>query len=326
MAAEGPYVMVTLVQTKGSAPRTAGTKMLVSDNVQHGTVGGGKLEYMLTEQARKFLGQEGAEYQFQHYALGPLLEQCCGGSVTVLLEKIEPGAAFLMEKRQAFLKTKFEGGNIHKSWCEYYAREPVFFQDSAGDRFEGEPSAAAVMLEQVARQPHKLIMFGAGHVGRAVATALAPLPFDVTWVDSRADEFPESTPANHTLQICEDYTPFIEHAPAGTLYLVFTHSHQLDYDVIAKILARGDAAYCGMIGSKTKRARFENRMLKERVITEADLPGFTCPIGIAGVVGKEPEVIAASVAAQLLKVADEVQKNNDAPEINSELNPGINRE
>lgn len=310
LAAEGPYVMVTLAEVKGSAPRGAGTKMLVSDTAQYGTVGGGKLEYILTEQARKFLGEEGAQYRFQNYALGPLLEQCCGGSVTVLLEIIEPGAEFLREKRQAFLKTSFHGDTMHKEWCEYYARAPVSFQDAAGDRFNGEATAAAVMLEQVARKPVKLIMFGAGHVGRAVANALAPLPFDITWVDSRAEEFPDPVPLNHSVHISEDYLPFVEQAPAGTLYLVFTHSHQLDYEVIAKILARGDAAYCGMIGSKTKRARFENRLLNDRVINQDDLPKFICPIGTPGISGKEPAVIAASVAAQLLAVADAIKTMN----------------
>jgi xanthine dehydrogenase accessory factor len=145
-------------------------------------------------------------------------------------------------------------------------------------------------------------MFGAGHVGRAVAAALAPLPFDVTWVDARADEFPEHVPLNHTKHVSEDCSGFVDAAPPGALYLVFTHSHQMDYELTAKILGRGDAVYCGLIGSKTKRARFENRLLKERVVSEEDLPKLTCPIGVPGISGKEPEVIAASVAAQLLMV------------------------
>jgi len=308
LVAEGPYVIVTVVDTAGSAPRTAGAKMLVSDTALYGTIGGGKLEHQVAEQARKFLGEEGADYLFQSYALGPLLEQCCGGSVTILLERIQPGAAFLAEPRQAFLRTRFEGSTAVKDWCEHYARDPVSFQNAAGDRFEGKAAEAGIMLEQVSRERAELLMFGAGHVGRAVATALAPLPFDVTWVDSRADEFPELVPASHTVQITDDYTPIVEAATKGALYLIFTHSHQLDYELVSKILARGDAAYCGMIGSKTKRARFENRMLRERVITEADLPKFNCPIGVPGVLGKEPQVIAASVVAELLQV---ISKTND---------------
>ena len=302
LVAEGPYVMVTVVETLGSAPRTAGTKMLVSDTALYGTIGGGKLEHQVAGQARKFLGEEGADYHFQTYALGPLLEQCCGGSVTILLERIQPGAEFLREPRQAFLRTCFQGATTRKGWCEHYARDPVSFQDAAGERFLGKAADAGIMLEQVSRKRAKLIMFGAGHVGRAVATALAPLPFDVTWVDSRANEFPEHPPASHTVHVADDYSAFVTNAPEGALYLVFTHSHQHDFELVAKILARDDAAYCGMIGSKTKRARFENRMLKERLITEADLDKFICPIGVEGISGKEPQVIAASVVAELLQV------------------------
>jgi len=302
MAAGGPYVIVTIVETQGSAPREAGTKMLVSDTVLKGTIGGGNLEFKVIGQARKFLEEEGTDFLFQQYALGPLLEQCCGGSVTVLLERIEPGADFLLEPRHGFLKTSFEGDEIRKEWADYFSLDRLFFQDANSDTFDGKAKDAAAMVELVSRDPHQLYMFGAGHVGRAVAAALAPLPFDVTWVDAREGEFPVHIPVNHTKYVTEDYCGFVDEAPQGALYLIFSHSHQRDYDLTARVMARGDAAYCGLIGSATKRARFENRMLKERVITEKELPKLTCPIGMPGVMGKEPEVIAASVVAQLLSV------------------------
>jgi len=302
MAAGGPYVIVTIAETQGSSPREAGTKMLVSDTALKGTIGGGNLEFKVIEQARKFLEEEGTDFLFQRYALGPLLEQCCGGNVTVLLERIEPGAEFLLEPRHGFLKTSFAGDELKKEWVDYFSLDRLFFQDANGDTTDGKAQDAAAMVELVSRDPHPLYMFGAGHVGRAVAAALAPLPFDVTWVDAREDEFPVSIPVNHTKYVTEDYCGFVDEAPQGALYLIFSHSHQRDYDLTARVMARGDAAYCGLIGSATKRARFENRMLKERVITEKELPKLICPIGIPGVMGKEPEVIAASVVAQLLAV------------------------
>ena len=303
LAAGGPYVIVTVAEAAGSAPRGAGTKMLVSDTELYGTIGGGNLEFTVVDQARKFLESDEGDYQFQKYALGPLLEQCCGGSVVILLERIEPGAEFLMEARHGVLETRFENGVLIKEWVDRSVNGPISFHDKSDRRVEKELSTAALMRESVARNFTPLYMFGAGHVGRAVAAALAPLPFDVVWVDSRASEFPETVPVNHDKRVTEDCVAVVDEVRAGAFYLIFTHSHQLDYELTAKILARGDAAYCGLIGSKTKRARFENRLLRERVLTEDRLGELTCPIGIPGITGKEPEVIAASVAAQLLAVA-----------------------
>ncbi len=302
MAANGPFVIVTIVETSGSAPREVGTKMLVSDQNQYGTIGGGNLEYIITDQARKFLAAEGADYQFQNYALGPLLEQCCGGNVTVLLERTEPGAAFLLEARHGFLKTSFHGGALEKNWVDYFSLDPFYFQDEAGDTFHGKARDAAALLELVKGTANRLYMFGAGHVGRAVATALAPLAFEVAWVDARASEFPEQIPCNHTQYVTEDYCALVAEAPPGALYLVFTHNHQRDYALVEKILARGDAAYCGLIGSKTKRARFQAKLLKSGLVDEKALENMTCPIGISGIASKEPAVIAASVVAELLQV------------------------
>lgn len=303
LAANGPYVIVTVAEAAGSAPRGAGTKMLVSDTALFGTIGGGNLEFTVVEQARKFLENDEGDYQFQKYALGPLLEQCCGGSVDILLERIEPGAEFLMEPRRGVLETRFDGISLRKEWVDHDAGNSISFFDCHEKVLKGDVGSAAMMRELVARNFTPLYMFGAGHVGRAVASALAPLPFDVVWVDSRIAEFPETIPVNHQCRTTKDYCAVVDEAKAGAFYLIFTHSHQLDYELAARILARGDAAYCGLIGSKTKRARFENRMLRERVLTEDRLSELTCPIGLPGIPGKEPEVIAASVVAQLLAIA-----------------------
>jgi len=297
---EGVCVMVTVVSTKGSAPRAAGTKMLVSAKALEGTIGGGNLEFQVIEQARKLLTSDGSSYVIQHYALGPLLEQCCGGSVEMLLERLDvKNAVFLEKLPKAFLKTCFTEDHFTKEWSDEYQRHALVFWGEGGKRMD-TAKGAAIIVEEVGRQPQPLYMFGAGHVGRAVANALAPLPFDIVWVDSRADEFPNVRPENAAMHVDDDYLKYVDAAPDRALYLVFTHSHQLDYDVTARILKRDDAAYCGMIGSMTKRARFEKRMLRENVLTETDLPKFICPIGLSDIEGKEPAVIAAAVAAQLL--------------------------
>ena len=112
------------------------------------------------------------------------------------------------------------------------------------------------MIEAVRRRSRPLWLFGAGHVGRALAKVLAELPFEVTWLDSRFDGFPEQIPAGVGHVVAPRLAEAVENAPAGTLFLVLTHSHQLDLDICDRVLRRGDFAFLGLIGSATKKARF----------------------------------------------------------------------
>ena len=145
----------------------------------------------------------------------------------------------------------------------------------------------------------RLWLFGAGHVGKAVARAMAPLGFRVTWIDSRATMFPDTGREN---EILISRAPHLElaNAPAGAMVLVMTHCHAQDFDIIDAALTRPDLGFVGLIGSATKRARFIAR-LKARGHSEQALGRLICPIGIPGISGKEPAVIAASVAAQALR-------------------------
>ncbi|CAO3409960.1 xanthine dehydrogenase accessory protein XdhC [Azospirillum largimobile] len=144
-----------------------------------------------------------------------------------------------------------------------------------------------------------LLLFGAGHVGRAMAAAFAPLPLRLTWIDGRAQEFPEAIPAGVERILTESPLDALAGAPAGAGYLVLTHSHALDFEIAEAALRRGDAAYVGMIGSATKRAKFE-RWFRARGRGAGALERLTCPIGAALTGDKRPEVIAALVAAELL--------------------------
>lgn len=144
-----------------------------------------------------------------------------------------------------------------------------------------------------------LLLFGAGHVGRAMATAFAPLPLRLQWIDGRAQEFPETIPAGVERILTDSPLDPLAGAPAGAGYLVLTHSHALDFEIAEAALRRGDAAYVGMIGSATKRAKFE-RWFRARGRDVHALEELTCPIGAALTGDKRPEVIAALVAAELL--------------------------
>jgi len=153
-----------------------------------------------------------------------------------------------------------------------------------------------------------LQLHGAGHVGRAIATLLATLGVRVDWFDQRDDEFGPTTtlgspwPAHIRRVSIDTVEAEVGGAPSGAFYLVLSHEHALDLRIVEAILRRGDFAFCGLIGSKTKRASFVRR-LAERSVDPAAIARLTCPIGIDGIAGREPEVIAAAVVAQLLQVA-----------------------
>ena len=147
-------------------------------------------------------------------------------------------------------------------------------------------------------------LFGGGHVGQALVRVLAPLPFHITWIDSRDGVFPLDVPER---VVCEQTEP-VQAAVAGLVpdsrVLIMSFSHAEDLDVLAACLKRqrekADLPYIGLIGSQTKWATFQHR-LQARGFTDAELAHVTCPIGVAGIKGKEPQVIAVAVAAQLLQ-------------------------
>jgi len=194
---------------------------------------------------------------------------------------------------------------------EHYPLGPALGQCCGGAMTLGYAllDAAALARWPLAPPRFHLQLFGAGHVGRAIAQALAPLNVLVDWIDERDDEFPATFAAHdgghindwptHIRKVCVDAVEAeVATAPAGAFYLVLTHRHDLDQRISEAILARGDFGYFGLIGSQTKRARFMHRFEQRGL----DASRMTCPVGLPGIEGKEPEVIAASVVAQLLAV------------------------
>jgi len=148
-----------------------------------------------------------------------------------------------------------------------------------------------------------LQLYGAGHVGRAIVRLLAGIHCHVQWIDEREAEFPaEALPLHIERDCVEPVEAEVALAPPGAFYLVLTHSHDLDLALTQAILRRADFGWFGLIGSKTKRARFEHR-LRKRGFADPLIERIVCPIGLPGITGKEPEVIAVSVVAQLLQAS-----------------------
>ncbi len=143
-----------------------------------------------------------------------------------------------------------------------------------------------------------VLIHGAGHVGRALASALAPLPFSVTLIDSRAEELERF--GGNGVEIIHTATPvaLAERAKSGAAHVIMTHSHALDSLIAAAVLERGDFSYLGIIGSKTKKALFR-KAFRETGVAEDQIRRVICPIGGSAVKDKRPEVIAAMVAAEI---------------------------
>lgn len=153
-----------------------------------------------------------------------------------------------------------------------------------------------------ARSP--LALFGGGHVGRAIVNTLAPLPFAVRWIDSRDEIFPNDVPEDVECEHSNPVQAAVADLAAGSRVLIMSFSHAEDLDIVVACLKRqrerGDLPFVGLIGSQTKWATFRHR-LEDRGFTAEEIARITCPIGVPGIKGKEPEVIAVAVAAQLLQ-------------------------
>jgi xanthine dehydrogenase accessory factor len=291
-------ILVHVAELKGSGPREVGAQMLVTEGTVFGTIGGGELERAAMQRARELLHSGGAA--LERYALGPELNQCCGGAVTLAFEPFAPAdqawVAKLMraaEDPPALLRTvRIEKtGGYRRDWSQEDDDEGIFHATL------GESEVEIRECMNPGKQP--LWLFGAGHVGRALAPALAPLGFAITWIDGRTGQFPEPPlPGVRQLELAMPELA-VDEAPRKTIFLVMTHSHPLDEAVCEAILRREDFLYLGLIGSNTKRARFVKR-LGEAGISEELLERLVCPIGLPGIASKQPAAIAASVAADLL--------------------------
>ena len=171
-----------------------------------------------------------------------------------------------------------------------------------------------VLFDPVRAAEFHVVLFGAGHVGSALLPILAGLGCTVTWVDSRADQFPPTVPDGvHALcgVTSRNLKPIC--APHDSYYLVMTHSHPLDYAICERVLRRRDVRYCGLIGSRSKRLKFEKR-LRAQGFGPPELCRLTCPIGIDGITGKRPGEIAVAVAAEILQMQETVDRTYNNPD------------
>ena len=322
-AADEAAVLVTVAGVRGSAPREIGAKMIVTANETIGTIGGGQLEYQCTRVAVGLLKE--TQLLLRSFPLGSSMGQCCGGVVEILFEPLGNGMpawlrdlkALHGQREPAVIATRISRSAPSK----FVVTAERLFGVGEDDASPALVSGARAVLDGV-RKPRRdvqlffepvvgsdlnIAVFGAGHVGSAVVETLSRLDCNIRWVDSRRAIFRQ---VSANVRSIEASQPALEVAamPPGSFYLVMTHSHAIDFDVCDRILRREDARYCGLIGSRSKRRRFEKRF-RQQGLPQHRIDTLVCPIGVSGISGKKPAEIAVAAAAEILKVSSEAAQS-----------------
>lgn len=323
-----PAVMVSVASIVGSTPREPGAKMIVTADELFGTIGGGNLEFQACAIARDQLAGQGAQ-QLRRFPLGAGLGQCCGGLVNLFFEPVLETTEWIAPA----LKLQAAG----QDWLRAVSTSEddgaaYLLSSAAGPQAQNLPLAAQSALAATAaellagseattlhsfaettspwyfeanrRNDFELLLFGAGHVGRALVKVLSDLPIQIRWIDSRDEQFPAEVGPNVEIIFSDCPEAEVAAAAPGSYYLVMTHNHALDQCIAEQILKRDDFNYFGLIGSASKRRMFETRMHR-RGMDPARFARMTCPIGQAQISSKQPAAIAIAVAAEILALYDQ---------------------
>ena len=296
----GRVARVVIASHDGSAPRETGASMLVWASGQSGTIGGGALEHQATLAARV----QTQACTLARIPLGPALGQCCGGAVTLVTE--------------VFTASTLPQGPIVARSVDGSPMPLAVQRLMAQARGQGAQPVTQLLqgwlVEPVLTPKRQLWLWGAGHVGRAIAAVMAPLPdLSITWVDVALDRFPDAIPLGVTALPAPDLAQAMALAPRDAEHLILTFSHLLDLDICHRALIHGFLR-CGLIGSATKWARFQKR-LTELGHSPIEIAKITCPIGQPAL-GKHPQAIALGVAAEFLHQAQshaQVANPKEAP-------------
>ena len=275
---------VVIISTKGSAPRKANSQMIVTEQQTFGSVGGGQLEYQIISICRQSLiSLQKFDREIRRFALGPSLGQCCGGSVSALIEY------FHWSDIPELQKLKQSAILIHEldtNKFPYEGNQSLFLDDKK------------FFQEQLFQKKTDLFIWGAGHTGREIMASTKSLPLNRYWIDISRERFPNSVDEDINVIWADDPTRLVTNFPNDGIHLILTHSHQLDLAIIQSLLKQNKFYKLGLIGSMTKKARFKSQLSKVG-FTSSDIDKIVCPIGVPEIQGDEPFRIALSVAGQI---------------------------
>jgi len=333
VARDGRVVLVTVAHTSGSAPRAAGTTMVVAAVDVFGTIGGGHLEFEALRMARNAVTDTSAAGAWiVRFPLAARLGQCCGGVVTIAFKVVQRNDMRWLDAASTCLRTHTPVALVSRigndaapmlvSADNVTGSLGALADDSAAIASARHhlaagtanammlrattPAGATLMLHVVQPPDFNVLVFGNGHVGRALVQVFGALNVAVRWIDGREHDFPAIVPRNVDVVITDDPVAELDAAPRRAFILILTHSHDLDYALTQAALQRDDWRYIGLIGSRSKRNQFEKRLAARGTPPEA-LSRIVCPIGVlAGTTirSKEPGAIAVGVVAEILALRE----------------------
>ncbi len=333
-------VLVTVAHAAGSTPRAAGTAMVVGLDTTNGTIGGGHLEFEAIRMARDALGHAAAPATWLvRFPLAARLGQCCGGVATLAFVVVDADARTWVDHAAACARTATpfalvarvggpDGGGAHllvtaddavgslgsgllDSAAIARARPCLGRPDPDAFLVNDAPEACTLLVHVVPPADFNVLVFGNGHVGRALVQVLGTLPARIRWIDARDTGFPPHVPANVEIVATDAPADELAAARSGAFVVLTTHSHALDYELVAAALARDDWRYLGLIGSRAKRVQFEKRWAAHGG-APGDFARVTCPIGASEglpIRSKEPGAIAVAVAAEILVLREARARN-----------------
>ncbi|WP_416679387.1 XdhC family protein [Candidatus Pseudothioglobus sp. Uisw_016] len=331
------FVLLTIISTKGSTPCSNGDKIVFSGAESvFGSIGGGNLEFKALSFAEELLSLNSNGTYLKKYPLGASLGQCCGGYVNVMFESFIQSDATnswietvsnLLQDNEDFIVATIVDSN---SEIEFSSKKFVYLDGnlspniddkkisslitkSAKDllllsdrptivKFENQSGALTeVCFEKVlTSEVQPVVVFGAGHISRALMPILINLPIKIYWVDDRAEQFDKYQGDTSQIDIiCDDFIQSIPDLPDSSYCLVITYSHQIDFEICEKMIIQNNFSYLGMIGSEIKGKKFRDRF-HQKNYSEEVINKFICPIGDKQKFLKSPAAIAVTIAMDLI--------------------------
>ena len=331
------FVLLTIISTKGSTPCSNGDKIVFSGAESvFGSIGGGNLEFKALSFAEELLSLNSNGTYLKKYPLGASLGQCCGGYVNVMFESfiqsdatnswIETVSNLLQDNEDFIVATIVDSnseiefsskkfvyldGNLSpniddkkiSSLITKSAKDLLLLSDSPTIvQFENQSGALTeVCFEKVlTSEVQPVVVFGAGHISRALMPILINLPIKIYWVDDRAEQFDKYHGDTSQIDIiCDDFVQSIPDLPDSSYCLVITYSHQIDFEICEKMIIQNNFSYLGMIGSEIKGKKFRDRF-HQKNFSEEVINKFICPIGDKQKFLKSPAAIAVTIAMDLI--------------------------